>query len=30
MERERIVSEERLKQRFDEGYVSKYQGGVGP
>ncbi len=27
LERDRIVSEERLKQRFDEGYLSKYQGG---
>lgn len=26
LERERIISEERLKQRFDEGYVSKYTG----
>ena len=31
LERERIISEERLKQRFDEGYQSRYQGGgVGP
>ena len=26
LERERIISEERLKQRFDEGYQSRYQG----
>ena len=27
LERERIISEEKLKQRFDDAYTSKYQGG---
>jgi N-methylhydantoinase B/oxoprolinase/acetone carboxylase alpha subunit len=29
LERERIISEEKLKQRFDDAYTSKYQGGGG-